>query len=77
MDILLLEHVYLPQIGTLAGYTGRSRYGSWYYCCTASGILYGWRRQIKPLADAGLRGGYQTNEGTTLVINPGNVAAYG
>jgi pimeloyl-ACP methyl ester carboxylesterase len=78
MDIPNLEHVFLPTNGIrLHVVQSGSRYGSLVILLHGfPEFWYGWRRQIQPLTDAGLRVWVPDQRGYNLSDKPGGVAAY-
>lgn len=78
MDIPNLEHVFLPTNGIrLHVVQSGSRYGSLVILLHGfPEFWYGWRRQIQPLADAGLRVWAPDQRGYNLSDKPKGIAAY-
>jgi pimeloyl-ACP methyl ester carboxylesterase len=78
MEIPNLEHVFLPTNGLrLHVVQSGSRYGSLVILLHGfPEFWYGWRRQISPLADAGLRVWAPDQRGYNLSDKPKGVAAY-
>jgi pimeloyl-ACP methyl ester carboxylesterase len=78
MDIPNLEHVFLPTNGIrLHVVQCGSRYGSLVILLHGfPEFWYGWRRQIQPLADAGLRVWAPDQRGYNLSDKPKGLAAY-
>ena len=78
MDIPNLEHVFLPTNGIRLHVVQRgSRYGSLVILLHGfPEFWYGWRRQIHPLADAGLRVWAPDQRGYNRSDKPKGVAAY-
>ena len=78
MEIPNLEHVFLPTNGIrLHVVQSGSRYGSLVILLHGfPEFWYGWRRQIQPLADAGLRIWAPDQRGYNLSDKPRGTAAY-
>lgn len=78
MDIPNLEHVFLPTNGVrLHVVQSGSRYGSLVILLHGfPEFWYGWRRQIQPLAEAGLRVWAPDQRGYNLSDKPKGIAAY-
>jgi pimeloyl-ACP methyl ester carboxylesterase len=78
MDIPNLEHVFLPTNGVrLHVVQSGSRYGSLVILLHGfPEFWYGWRRQIQPLTDAGLRVWVPDQRGYNLSDKPRGIAAY-
>jgi epoxide hydrolase 4 len=78
MDIPNLEHVFLPTNGVrLHVVQSGSRYGSLVILLHGfPEFWYGWRRQIQPLADAGLRVWAPDQRGYNLSDKPRGITAY-
>jgi len=78
MDTYNLEHVFLPTNGIrLHVVQTGSRYGSLIILLHGfPEFWYGWRRQIQPLAEAGLRVWAPDQRGYNLSAKPRGIAAY-
>jgi pimeloyl-ACP methyl ester carboxylesterase len=78
MDDLNLEHVFLPTNGIrLHVVQTGSRYGALVILLHGfPEFWYGWRNQIQPLANAGLRVWVPDQRGYNLSDKPGGIAAY-
>jgi pimeloyl-ACP methyl ester carboxylesterase len=78
MNLSILEHIFLPTNGIrLHVVQGGSRYGPLVILLHGfPEFWYGWRQQIQPLADAGLRVWLPDQRGYNLSDKPHGLAAY-